>query len=646
MTPHWRNKELTIWKPPDLLTISEWAEKYRVLGPPSEEKGPLRLRRTPYMVPIMNTCLMPSVETIVLCKSAQVAGTEGMISILGYFSHQDPCPIMLILADEDTAIYMSTSRIRPMYENSPDLYPLVIPQEFTQKEITLANQTYIAMGWASSVAKLGSRPIKIVIFDEVDKPGYYVSTKEAAPISLGVQRTETFFNRKIFILSTPTLEEGNISKHLASSDVIYDWHIPCPFCGQYQPLRWSRKYSTEFEEGKYRAEDGTMHNLGEVVWEGGRDATQEQIEKARYKCGECGAMWNTVQKNQAVEQGKMVARTEIDFVPRKVGFHINRLYSLLGKSGNIPKLVNDWIDCQKAGDPRELQGFLNSALAVPWVEKGIKPTENKVLERRCELPPLVVPKEAVALTAGIDVQKHGFYFTVWAFSHDLESWLIQYGFLPTWEEVYDLVFDNAYQVQGTEQETRQIWRVAMDTGGGVGEEEGGISQTEEVYSWLRDNGRNVIWGIKGDARPRGQKIRHSIIDKMPGPRGQIIRGGLVIYLLDTSQLKEDFFWRLSNSDSDPQPMHLHNETGTDFAKHILAEEKRRNKKGQWEWVVIYRENHWLDASIYAHAAADPQWAGGVRVLRALKKPKLKEPPDKPDRPSDWFGSSGGKGWLR
>ena len=88
----WFDRELISFKPRERLLVSEWTENYRVLGDQSEEKGPMRLRRTPYMVPIMDQVLNPSVLFVVLCKSAQIAGTEAMISVIGYFAHQEPCP--------------------------------------------------------------------------------------------------------------------------------------------------------------------------------------------------------------------------------------------------------------------------------------------------------------------------------------------------------------------------------------------------------------------------------------------------------------------------------------------------------------------------------------------------------------------------
>ena len=601
--------------PPEPLTISQWAEKYRVLTSPSEEKGPLKNIRTPYLVPIMDACLDPHVEQVVFCKPAQIAGTEAMLNIIGYYSHRESCSIMLVLADEDTALYTCRERLQKVYRKSPGLKYLIQEEKFGQKEITLTNDSYIAIGWASSVAKLGSRPIKLIIFDEVDKPGYYVTTREATPISLGIERTETFYNRKILILSTPTIEEGNIWEYLNNCDVIYDWHVPCPHCGQMQPLRWSKKHAAEFKDGLFRGQDGKNHTLGSVVWEGGREATQSQIDKAGYECGECKELWTTVQKNNAVEKGRMVARVEHKERPASVGYHINRLYSLLGKSGDIPKLVNDWIKCQD--NVRKIQGFINSTLAEPWRNVITTSTEAEVLKARCDLPPQTVPEDAVALTAGIDVQKYGFWFVVRAWLANYTSWLIHYGELAAWDDVEKLLFEIKYPVQGSSQH-KGIWRAAIDTGGGAKEE--GMSMTEETEIWVRNNaiGRGCrVWGTKGSARPLAGILNVGKVRDQT-PSGKPLKGGLRIISLDTHKLKDSYHYRLQQAiEGGPRAAYLHSGTNNQYAKHILAEEKRVDGRGVEMWVQIKARNDLFDCEILAAACADPEWpGGGVNLIGA------------------------------
>jgi len=548
------------------------------------------------------------VETAVICKAAQIGGTTALLNVMGYYIHQEPCPIMLVLADELTAEYMSRKRFQPMFRRSPELSRLIIEDEFNKKEMTFANGAYVVTAWASSVARLASRPCRIVILDEVDKPGYSRTTDEASAISLAMERTETFPNRKHFLLSTPTTENGNIWSWLNSCDVIFDWHVPCPYCGQYQPLRWSAKYGGE----TYRDNDGRIRPLGQVIWDGGLEAAPEQISNARYQCGECGAKWTTLEKNAAVEKGILVPRQEIKNPPRRVGLHINRLYSLLGRSGDLAALVERWIRVQ--GDPEELQGFINSVLAEPWKQVVLSASEAEVLKARCDLAPRTIPKEAVALTAGVDVQKYGFWYVVRAWAKDYTSWLIDYGVLGTWEDVEHLLFETTYLVEGEEREMR-IWRAAVDIGGGDTDE--GLSMTEEVYWWLRENavGRGCrVWGTKGSSRPLAGVLSFGKpLEKTPS--GRPIPGGLQIVSLDTAKLKERFHWRLQQAKEGlPQGAYLHKETGEDYAKQILAEEKQRDRRGMEVWVRIRRDNHLLDAEVMAHACADPEWMGGIRML--------------------------------
>jgi len=615
--PKWTPREIEAWAPPADLSVSEWAEKYRVLGPMSQEPGPLRLRRTPYLVPILNCVLDRNVEEVVFCKSAQIAGTEAMLSIVGYYAHMEPCPIMIILADQDTATHINKTRIQPMFTASKDLAPLLLDgPRTTKEELELRNGTYICMGWASSVARLASRPIRIVVLDEVDKPGYYVESKEADPISLARQRTETFFDKRILMLSTPTTEDGNIWKALNSCDVIYDWHVPCPKCGTFQPLRWSNTDCADFKDGSYLDERGERKPLGCVVWSGGRDATPEQIEAAGYQCGSCGGVWTTVEKNRAVEKGKMVPRTPVDGSPRRIGFHINRLYSLLGDSGSIPRLVSAWITSQD--DPGKRQDFINGALAEPWRQVVVSTNVTQVLEAKCDLPPRTVPEDAVALTAGVDVQKNGFWFVVRAWARDMTRWLIDYGYLPTWSDVERLLFATSYPIAGMSGHDMRIWRACIDTGGG--DAGGDVSLTETTYWWLRENSRGrgcVCFGTKGSSKPLASTFHLSAV-KDRSPSGKAMPGGLRIVLIDTDKMKDAHFYALDQArEAQRRGAYLHSEVGDDYARQILAEEKRTVKRGVHQWVQVKKDNHLLDCEVMALACAHPEWpaGGGVTLLR-------------------------------
>jgi len=622
-TPDWYPEELSAARPPEQITVSQWAERNRVLGRHAAIKGPYSLEMVPFLVPIMDACNNPDIDEVVCCKSAQIGGTDGLLcNPIGYYCDQEPSSIMIILADQETAQYVGAEKIEPMFTDSPALLKHYDPKTFNREEIKTRNGGYISIAWASSVAKLGSKPIRIVICDEIDKPGYYAASKEASALSLCRERTNTFPEgyRKHIFFSTPTDETGNVTVELFSCDVIFDWHIPCPSCGQFQPLRWSPDalYTYGFQGGKYRGDDGMMYKLGGVVWEGGRHATREQIsETARYQCGSCGYLIDDIEKNEAVRRGKMVPRTETTGQERKIGFHINRLYSLFD-GGKLANLVQSWVNVQKyVGETKQkqIQGFINSSLAEPWKQVIIKAESSKILSARCDLPPMVVPDEAVALFCGIDVQKSGFWFAVRAFSRDYTGWLIDYGFLPTWDDVENKLFNTAYPSRDGSA-THRIWRAALDTGGGA-KDEGELSMTEETYWWIIKNVRRGvnIWGTKGSSRPIPGRFKPGE-DLISSPSGKRLPPRFRIILIDTETMKDTYHAGIERAVSGEAmtgegTFYLHNETGEDYSAQILAEEKRIDaRKHVAEWVRVKKDNHLLDAEVLAISLAHPQWIGG------------------------------------
>jgi phage terminase large subunit GpA-like protein len=157
-----------------------------------------------------------------------------------------------------------------------------------------------------------------------------------------------------------------------------------------------------------------------------------------------------------------------------------------------------------------------------------------------------------------------------------------------------------------------IWRAAIDTGGGKNDDDD-WSKTEEIYAWLRQHGRGVVFGVKGTSNPQVKKIHPRVIDKMA--RGnRPIPGGITLYFLDTAQFKEAFFWRLGLDPGTPQAITLHADTGIDYARQVLAEQKQRDKKGKVTWVQVRRDNHLLDCEIYSDACADPEWMPSLSFM--------------------------------
>ena len=70
--------------------------------------------------------------------------------------------------------------------------------------------------------------------------------------------------------------------------------------------------------------------------------------------------------------------------------------------------LDDRLAAEASGDPRALKDYYNGRGALPFKQKELETDEQKILTLRCDLPPRTVPRGAIALTCGVDVQKRVF----------------------------------------------------------------------------------------------------------------------------------------------------------------------------------------------------------------------------------------------
>jgi phage terminase large subunit GpA-like protein len=606
---------------------SKWVEKYRVLTM-SSLPGKWRNEVTPYLPGIMDASFFPSVETIILCKPPQTGGSEAVNNCVGYAADRMPGPVLYVYPDELTAQENCRDRIKPMFTASRKLRELLteVSADLTNYRINLGHMP-IYMAWARSVARLANKPIRYLIFDETDKYQAVVSKREADSIALGEIRTTTYrYNRKIWKISSPSIETGFIWVALTTeAQVIFDYWVHCPHCGAEQLMSFDQiKWPPKQENEEW---DPELIKAESLAW---------------YECPHCGAKWDDSVRDQAVRMGEWKARDDgrelfvyLEAVrPKKIGFHWP---SWISTFVSLSDPVADFLKGQK--DKIQLRNFMNKHKAEPWTYDVMVTSEAKILDARCALPQQTVPQKAICLTAGIDVQKYGFWFVVRAWARDYTRWLIHYGMLSTWEDLENLLFATEYPVQDMEGETMRILRAAIDTGGG--EKYQDMSMTEETYWWLRRNGIGRgcrVWGTKGSSRPLAGKIHlGKALDKTPS--GKAIPGGLQIVSLDTAKLKEALHYSLEQAaEQGPMAGYLHAETDQHYAKQILAEKKRIDQKGIETWVQIRRDNHLLDCECLAMAVADPEWpTGGIHLLRgktfsiAKEKEKVVQPAERQDR---------------
>lgn len=601
----WSSEESLVAAPPENISTEEWGRKNRELSILTSAKpGPWSLAQIPFFRPVLEALDNEDIETVVIQKATQIAGTETVITWMGKDADNDPGPVMVVFADEDTAKETCKKRLLPMFRSSPPLSKMLIEAEFGQESIILKNNFSVIMAWASSIARTASRPIRRLILDEITKPAYGKTQSEGSVINRIKQRTETFPNKKIVMLSSVTVAGDNMDIEINKCDAQYDWCVPCPACGDLQPLKFSQK--------EIRVE-GISRQSGYIHYEK-MENNREAAKTARYHCASCEALWTNAEKNAAVQKGVMLPREKITGKIKSVGFHIPRTISLF-PGGALEVLVENFLDARN--DVLELQSFINNALAEHWTHVVKDTTDLPIAQRKTDLPKKVVPKGAICLTAGFDMQKYSFWFSVWAHEYrdmSLHSSMIWDGEIETFEQIRQIVYDETFDIQ--DGGVKKIWRAGLDTGGGKGTEEDGWSRTAEAYDFLRRAGHNVIFGTKGSSKARDSAVWFSIIDRMPGRIGKAIPGGITLFHLDTDKLKDLFFSRAIQGDDGASPLHFHADTTDAYFQQILAEEKTRDRStGKYTWVKKHqKDNHQLDTAIINQALINDAFRGGIRMF--------------------------------
>ena len=561
--------------PPPVLTVSQWADRYRRLSPESAaEPGQWNTDRAPYQREIMDCVNDPLVEHVVIMSSAQVGKTELILNIIGYYIDYDPAPMLVVQPTlKPMAEDFSKDRLAPMIRDTPTISGKVHDVKSRNSGNTILHKTFpgghVTIAGANSASSLASRPVRIVLMDETDRYPASAGT-EGNPIKLAEKRTTAFWNKKKIKVSTPTIKGSSQIEKEYQSGTMEEWCVPCPCCGKYQPYEWGRVHFSDVTmECKYCGE-----HISEFDWKQG--------------------------------EGKWIAAHPER--RRKRSFHLNELASPWTHWDSI---IAEWKEAQKEykenGDVEKLKTFINTVLGETWEPRGKGADDDSLLARR-ERYEAEIPEGVLLLTASVDVQDDRFEIEVCGWGRGFESWGVKYEKLygdldkeETWDRLEAWLDREFYFASGS---SLLIALTCIDTGG---------HKTTECYKFLKrmEKKGKRIYGIKGFGR-ESQGI--PLIHKLSTNNEYKVK----VFILGVDSGKEIVVSRLSTVDEGPGYCHFPINADRGYSETVikgLNSEQRVTEVKDGRAIVKWKKksgtrNEPLDLRVYNTAAVEilrPDW---------------------------------------
>lgn len=581
-------------KPPPEMKMSDWADQYRRLSQgASAEPGRWRTEKVPHQKEIMDTIADVKVKKVVVMSSAQIGKTEGaVLNTIGYYMHYDPAPVLIMQPTIQMAEAFSKDRLSKMLQDTPVLSSLVNDKGRNTGNTILQKifpGGHITMVGANSPSSLASRPIQILLADEVDR---YPATagKEGDPLFLASERLTTFWNSKEVYVSTPTIKDASRIEIEYQHSSQGEWNVPCPECGELQPLEWSG-----------------------VVFD------RDNLDSIQYACAKCGCISPEAAWKKHFKEGRYIHADPENPVK---GFHLNALGSTLAQWKDIAEKFILANEEKKKGNIEPLKSWTNTKMGQTWEEEGTQVDDEELLKRRerynCEVPP-----EVLYLTAGVDTQDDRFEIEVVGWGAEYESWGIQYSVLygdtsnlqhQVWADLDAFLAQTFQKPDGTRM---KIICTCVDSGG---------HRTNQVYKFCKARFNRRIFAIKGSNDSAAAYIQKPTKSN---------REQAYLFTLGVDTGKSLLLQRLQVEEEGPGYCHFPKEENKGYGESYfigLTAEKQVlvYKKGRpfFEWRIkdaAHKRNEALDCRNYASAAIE---ISGVPLKKPDTPQKTTPPPKK------------------
>ena len=379
--------KVSLFNHPKQMTVSEFAEKNVVLQEGACRGQKFSYKNRPYfrepsdaMGDNLHNC------RVVIVSPTQLGKTSAFLNYLFYMITYSPDNCLVILDSNKTAEKLSRVRIRPFLRDQAKLASLqkgasnLEDKSSSVSNISITGGKNILIGSARSASDLCSFSAKYLLCDETSRYPE-VLDKEGDPITLAMQRSETYTRSMAILTSTPTTDDCTIWQHykLGTQN---RWSAVCK-CGHYMPVDY-------------------------------KDIDFTDIEHPTYACPKCGKVYDEYTLQYKLKHA---------YAPDANSDPFKDSYGRVCKSYHIPGTLCPERYTWKYLREKELaarqtgaggyQSFVNTSLGevyYPGIDESID--VNKMIQCRRYFDKDHIPKWVQFVTCGIDTQDNRFELIV------------------------------------------------------------------------------------------------------------------------------------------------------------------------------------------------------------------------------------------
>ena len=594
----------SLYKPP-ALRLSQWAEQYFYLSAESSyTEG--KWQRVAWQTAIMDCISNDDIRIVDFIKSARVGATKMMLAGVGYFAHHKKRNQVFFQPTDNDMEDFSLTEITPMLRDVKVMTE-VFPWGQTSNKYNRTNKkTFIGsildIRGGKSAGNYRRMTKDVAWYDELEAFDRDIDG-EGSPLTLGDKRISNSLFPKSVRATTPKDEAGSlIQEEVDNADFYMRYHVPCPHCKKKQVLKWGGK---------------DCHYGFKFQWpEAFKDAIQPKeaaAKSVRYECEHCHEHINNSQIDWMNDNGVWIDPNNGVWIdenggfrdsdgnviepPRHIAFHIWAAYSpWFPWSEMLLEFFEAVIQKRVKGTVEKLKTFVNTSLGETWKDTTKPLSSDPLFNRREPFPQqngkMLVPRKALAIFAGFDMQDDRVEGEIRAYDEFERSWLLGYYRIfgdpkqpAMWDEL-ERVFKQSFITEDGRQLV--VMRGCFDSGG---------HYTKEVYAFCRRIGIFRLIPTKG----------WNSYDKPTTFPRKANQHGVYLTMVDTESAKNTLEYRhnlVLEPGSEAPAGYCHypiaDFTDEEYFKQLTAEEKeltRHNKKLRYVWVAKGRRNEPWDCAV-------------------------------------------------